>query len=161
MHYNPETGSITWKNKGKRLDGKEIGFKNEKGYIRVECEGTRLRAHRIAWYLYYGEEPPEQIDHINGCTSDNRICNLRLANQAQNCWNTSLSKANSSGVKGISFCKRKKKWLGRVGANRKVYRLGYYRKYEDAVLAVINARKKLHGEFANLAANIDINELAP
>ena len=158
LHYNPKTGSITWKNREKWLNGKEAGYANEKGYIRIMCRRITMRAHRIAWYLYYEEEPPEQIDHINGCASDNRICNLRLANQDQNLWNRKLSRNNSSGIKGVTFSKACNKWVARVAANKKTYYLGSFRELKEAAIAVSKSRKKLHGEFANFAASIEIDD---
>ena len=155
LHYNPETGSITWKNREKWLNGKEAGYASEEGYIRIMCRGVTMRAHRIAWYLYNGEEPLEQIDHINGCTSDNRICNLRLASRDQNSWNKKLQKNNSSGIKGITFNKARNKWMARIAANKKTYYLGYFIELKEAAIAVSKVRKKLHGEFANFAASID------
>jgi hypothetical protein len=160
LSYNPETGSITWKHNKTKMDGKEAGNINEKGYRRIKFNGIRLRAHRIAWYLYYGEDPPNEIDHINGCTSDNRICNLRLANQFQNAWNKKLSRLNTSGVKGVYFNKRHKKWYAKITANRKEYCLGFYIKFKDAVKAVLEGRKRLHMEFANFATKINIDEIA-
>jgi hypothetical protein len=158
FHYNPETGSVTWKNKGKRLNGKEAGNLDKNGYIRIECRGARLCAHRIAWYLYRGEDPPEQIDHINGCRSDNRICNLRLANYNQNLSNSKLSKRNSSGIKGVTFNKACNKWQAQISANNESYYLGCFSDLKEAAIVVSNARKILHGEFANFASRIEIDD---
>lgn len=149
LNYDPETGSITWKNKGKKINGKEAGYLNEKGYRRIIVNGVRLRAHRIAWYLYYGEEPLEEIDHINGCAYDNRICNLRLANRFQNAWNKKISRRNTSGMKGVCFHKYNKKWHARIDAYNKAYILGYFTEKKDAVDAVLKARKVLHQEYSN------------
>lgn len=43
----------------------------------------------------------EQIDHINGDTLDNRICNLRIVDNRTNCWNQAKRKTNKSGVTGV------------------------------------------------------------
>lgn len=59
-------------------------------------------AHRCAWLLEKGSEPPETIDHINGIRDDNRICNLRAASFAENVRNTVPKKNNKTGFKGVS-----------------------------------------------------------
>lgn len=43
-------------------------------------------AHRVVWYLHHGYWP-ENIDHINGIRTDNRICNLREVTHEENCQN--------------------------------------------------------------------------
>jgi hypothetical protein len=159
LEYNPETGALTWKKWGRKANGGVAGVLNEKGYRRIEFKGIKYRAHRIAWFLYYGEEPQNEIDHINGCKSDNRICNLRLADQFQNAWNKKISKLNKSGIKGVHFHGRHKKWVARIEANKKAYHLGYFDDLNKAAIAIIETRKQLHKEFANFATNLDLNEL--
>jgi hypothetical protein len=54
-----------------------------------------------------------QINHINGNTLDNRICNLRLSTTYQNqrfaSWST-----NTSGHKGVTFSVRDKTWIAQA-----------------------------------------------
>ena len=87
LSYDPETGLLYWKvSRGRVKAGSLAGnASHRRGYIAVRINGSRHYAHRIAWELYYGEPPTQTIDHINGDTSDNRICNLRDVNQRTNC----------------------------------------------------------------------------
>jgi len=47
----------------------------------------------------------EMVDHINLNRCDNRRCNLRICNYSQNKANSSVSKNNKLGVKGVSMKK--------------------------------------------------------
>ena len=76
--YNPTTGKFLKK-------GKEVGWRNTKGYVFITiAKGKVIRAHRLAWYKYYGTFPEKEIDHINGDRSDNRIENLREVSRTEN-----------------------------------------------------------------------------
>ena len=69
--YDPQTGKLY-------KFGKEIGTVDRKGYRMIHHKRRAIPAHRIAWALYYREDPaPHHIEHINGCTFDNRIDNLK------------------------------------------------------------------------------------
>ena len=59
--YNPETGLIYWKAKGKgRIKKKEAGTKLYSGYIGICVGKQRMQAHRLAWALFYGKTPQEK-----------------------------------------------------------------------------------------------------
>jgi hypothetical protein len=50
------------------------------------------------------------IDHINRVRNDNRIRNLRWVTPMENSNNSSISKANKTGIQGLSFDTRDKLW---------------------------------------------------
>jgi hypothetical protein len=104
-------------------------------------------AHRIAWLLYYGKWPKDQIDHINGDKSDNRIVNLREATNSQNGKNLKLSINNKTGVTGVAFDRQTQKWRAYIRVNFKMINLGRYMDFEDAVIARKSAEKKYFGEW--------------
>jgi hypothetical protein len=85
--YSPETGSLTWRVapcNGVQA-GDPAGCADGQGYVQVELNGRRLKAHRVAWALYNGADPgPLQVDHINRVRSDNRAANLRLVTPVGN-----------------------------------------------------------------------------
>ena len=119
------------------------------GYIVFSVQGKLQLAHRMAWLYVYGEIPTKNIDHINGIPSDNRISNLRLANQSQNTANSSLSKSNKSGYKGVFWRKDVCKWEAQIGVNYKCVKLGKFDSKEDAAKAYANAAQNYFGVFAN------------
>lgn len=92
------------------------------------------------------------IDHINGNTLDNRKINLRESNHSQNLCNRKIHKNNTSGYKGVSFCKhvKKKPWLAKICKDNETKKLGYYATKEEAALAYNKGALKYHGEYARL-----------
>jgi hypothetical protein len=139
MRYEPETGHIYWLALGKgRIKKKPAGTLLRSGYVGI-CVGVkRWQAHRLAWALHYGAWPSDQIDHINGVKTDNRICNLRQATNSQNGKNLGLSKANTSGVKGVSFEKYTARWKASIRVDGKNISLGRF----DSIAAAAEARKE-------------------
>lgn len=91
--YNPDTGNIYWNVNFKNIKkGKLAGTKSSGktgGYVTIEICGKAYKAHRIAWALYYGIFPDENltIDHIDRIRDNNRIINLRLVTIKENAQN--------------------------------------------------------------------------
>ena len=85
-----------------------------------------------------------QTDHINQNRLDNRRINLRMANNQQNAFNASLSKANTSGTKGVSWSNERKKWCAYIHFNNKAIPLGRFLDIKDAIFARKQAEKKYH-----------------
>lgn len=89
-------------------------------------------------------------DHVNGNKLDNRRLNLRLCSPSENQKNQKKNKANTSGFKGVSWDKERKKWAAYINANGRLYHLGRFSIKRVAAEAYDKAAKKLHGEFARL-----------
>jgi len=126
LHYNQETGDLTWKPRvvnvptdktwNKKWAGKKAGTINNTGtklYIRTALNNKRLYAHRIIFAMMF-DSNPEEIDHINGNGLDNRLCNLRAADRAENSKNIRIRDDNSSGTTGVSWDKSRSKWAVQV-----------------------------------------------
>jgi HNH endonuclease/AP2 domain len=134
--YDPDTGVIRWIAKGKgMIKKKAAGTLLHSGYLGICVGPKRWQAHRIAWALHHGTWPKDQIDHINGVKTDNRICNLREATNSQNGKNLGLSKANKSGVKGVSFENYTQRWKASIKVENKTISLGRFNSIEDAAIA--------------------------
>lgn len=127
LTYNPDTGIFTRNTPGKS----KVGSKANGGYIKIYVLGNEYRAHRLAWLYTTGKWPKDQLDHINGDPTDNRICNLREADNALNRRNQKLRKDNASGVVGVSFDTRSGKWDARVAGKC----LGLFTSIDDAIAA--------------------------
>ena len=54
---------------------------------------------------------------------------------------------NKTGIKGVSFCKKRNKYVAQIGFKGKVYGLGRYNDIQDAIEARKIAEQKLFGEF--------------
>ena len=151
FHYNSETGIFTRikKTSNNSKINKPLICKAKAGYIVFFVEKKLRLAHRMAWLYVYGKLPDKNIDHINGIRNDNRISNLRLANQSQNTANSYLSKSNTSGYKGVVWRKELNKWEAQIGVNYKCIKLGKFDLIEDAAKAYSNAANKYFDVFAN------------
>lgn len=91
------------------------------------------------------------VDHINGNGLDNRLENLRLVTPSQNTMNSKKTqKLKTSKYKGVSFCKREKKWRLQVVKNNKVVARGYFNTEIEAAKAYNKAAQELFGEYAKL-----------
>lgn len=146
--YNPETGLIYWKAKGKgRIKKKEAGTLLHSGYIGICIGNRRVQAHRIAWTLFHGTKPKNQIDHINGIKTDNKIKNLREASNSQNGKNLKLSKANKSGIKGVCFEKYTNLYKAYIRVDGKMLSLGRYKTLQEAEAIRKQAEIKHFGEW--------------
>jgi len=149
LAYEPKTGSFSWKaNVANVKAGSKAGSKNALGYLLVRIDKCQVYAHRLAWFYVYGVWPDQQVDHINGVRDDNSIGNLRLASQSQNSCNGALRSTNTSGYRGVSWSKDKKKWVSRIVKDRKQHVLGYFASKEEAYYAYLKAARELHGEYA-------------
>lgn len=146
LDYDRETGVFKWKQKtGKKVVvGSVAGCKSAEGYTIIRVDNYLVTAHRLAWLYVYGSMPNGSIDHVNRDRADNRIENLRLCSAAENAQNCKISKANKSGVKGVYFNKRSKKWAAQIMVQRKVIHLGLYESIEEAAAARSAADEKYH-----------------
>ena len=152
LKYNPEDGSIIRikKASSNAKVGDTAGSIKDNGYAAIKLNKKRFLAHRVAWAIYYGEWPSKCLDHINGIRNDNRISNLRECTPMENSWNRRKSKNNTSGISGIYFNKRMKKWCVGIRSNKKHKYLGSFSDFQDAKKIALNARNSFHGEFASI-----------
>ena len=141
-------GSLYWKvRRGGANVGNKVGCANGEGYLAVGINYKKYLVHRIIWAMH-GRKPVAVIDHINSNKLDNRIENLRAADHVINTRNAKLRKDSTSGIKGVSWCKREKKWAGQIWHQGRLYRAGYFKDKEECACAVRKLREALHGEFA-------------
>lgn len=108
-----------------------------------------VRAHRIAWFLTYGEWP-ETIDHISGDGSDNRLCNLRAASNPENAKNRRPRFGKQKGFISNTPRQGKPRYQARIQDNGKIHYLGTFDSKEEAARQYDQAALRLHGEFARL-----------
>jgi len=147
--FDYKDGNLIWKiAKSRRVKAGDIaGSLNEYGYIMIGFNGSVYRAHRLI-YFYHNGYFPLFIDHIDGNKSNNKIENLRSVTISQNAMNQKISTRNSSGVKGVMWHKRDKKWVVQLKVNSKCHSFGYYDDKELAELVAMEATNKLHKQFS-------------
>lgn len=88
------------------------------------------------------------VDHINHNRLDNRISNLRICTQQENCMNSGQRYGTSSGVTGVSWYAQRNKWEAYINISGKRVKLGYFKTKEEAIEARRQAEIEYYGEFA-------------
>lgn len=135
LDYNPKTGIFTWiVDRTKTAKTGVVAGSNNNGYIQISVDGILHRAHRLVWLYTHGYLPENEVDHINRNRSDNRITNLRHVSRKCNSHNCKVSDKNSSGVAGISWDNKNKKWVAQIYSGKQ-YNLGRFKEKLDAVFA--------------------------
>lgn len=148
LDYDKATGVLRWKTG--RCIGKVAGCPALSGHLTVRINYSLYLVHRLVWLIVTGEWPPLTIDHKDTDATNNRFENLRLSTQVQNSGNSRLSRRNTSGFKGVSWCKSKGKWEAYIGSGGgKIKHLGRFNRPEDAHAAYCDAAKEKFGEFFN------------
>ena len=148
FRYNKITGDLSWRlDKGRAKAGHIVKTVTTKGYLIVGFNGKRYKVHRVAWLLTFKEFPPEQIDHINGVTSDNRLINLRAATNTQNHQHGRVRSDTPTSVKGISWVKARGNWECYIHVGKKI-NLGQFAEWWDALCARKSAENQ-YNWFAN------------
>lgn len=110
--------------------------------------GDRLHAlHRVIAERAGMQIDGLEVDHADGNKLNCRRSNLRPATRAQNCCNKGASSRSTSGVKGVSWSAKSRKWGAWIGAGGKSYGLGLFETKEEATEAYRKASEELHGEF--------------
>lgn len=160
--YDPDTGILRWRHRplshfatlracniwNTRLAGEEAGFMHPSGHRMVKLTASNFLVHRVVWKLVYNVEPSPELDHRNVIASDNRLGNLRVATTQENRCNVATRSDNTSGLKGVSWCRWKQKWMARIHVNgRRVY-LGCFDDPLAAYQVYCEASRNLHGEFS-------------
>lgn len=166
LSYNPETGKLSWKkrpsNHFKNLrseNGFDTRFTDKeitsvlRGYVRFELDSSSFYGHRIAWKLFTGKDPVNDIDHINGNTLDNRIINLRECTHTQNMRNQGIRKTNTTGYKGVTvhtFKSGNSRFKATIRNEGKYVHLGLFDTALEASMAYIKAVELFRGEFGRV-----------
>lgn len=103
--------------------------------------GTYL--HRLIAQRAYGNIPiKKEVDHINGCSLDNRRSNLRIVTRSENQKNGKKRVDNRSGVAGVCWQKGNGKWRARINSQGIYIDLGCYDTLEEAKSARLEAEAK-------------------
>lgn len=168
LQYDPETGKLFWRQRplemfpceqaGNTWNSKHAGIEafitpDSKGYMTGKIFDRRYKAHRVIWVMVNDEWPRNQIDHINGNRTDNRIANLRHVTSQENARNSKRSKRNTTGVSGVSYRPLAKVYVAQIRVNKKSLYLGAYSDLDDARKARKMAERKYgfhpnHGRFS-------------
>ena len=144
LHYCPETGVFTWRVSTSNVKGGDVaGYKRPDGRIDIRVLDGLHKAHRLAWLYVHGAWPAGQIDHIDGCPSNNALANLRDVSPSVNQQNQRRPRShNTQGFLGVS--RNGKGWMARIVVDGKVRHLGTFQTPESAHIAYLETKRRLH-----------------
>lgn len=118
------------------------------GYDQLSCtKGQYVRKyfHRVITNC------PEDmvVDHINGNSLDNRLCNLRICSRKENQSNLRPHTTRASELpKGVYYEKRSGRYYAKIVVNYEQINLGTFLTQELAHAARLEAERLYQGEFA-------------
>jgi hypothetical protein len=140
-----------------------LGIGAKDGYAIVDAKNSKLDKHK--WSLSKRGYPvafmdntltnihhcvvgkPETgkvVDHINRDKLDNRVANLRIVTQQENTRNSGMFNTNTSGVRGVTYDKRTKKWIAQAFYDKKLVFGGRHETIKEAA----QARKEIDEKHA-------------
>ena len=101
------------------------------------------------------------VDHIDRDKINNRKNNLRICRQYENSINRSIQSNNTSGIVGVNWDSRVKKWRAYIGYDKQSVELGHFNNIEDAIEARFKAEREHHKEYSpeNLYSNNILNKI--
>ena len=106
-------------------------YKGTNGYAQAggsESGFGLIRMHQ----LLLGKHPGMHIDHINRNKLDNRRTNLRVVTASENIFNQGPDRRNKTGIRGVYYLERIKRYWAYINILGKRKNLGYYKTLEEA-----------------------------
>lgn len=162
VRYEPETGRLFWRTRtpemfkigrinreklceqwNRQNAGKEAFIQVTRGGYRSGWIKANYKAHRVAFAIFYGRWPGGEVDHINGDRADNRINNLRDVPKSENARNVGVGVRNTSGIMGVTWNKRSRRWSAQIFKGGKMTILGRFETIEEAARVRSAAEREL------------------
>ncbi len=116
---------------------------NGSGYLGASINNANVMAH----HLIIGF-PPEGyvIDHIDRNRNNNRRNNLRFLTISQNAMNSLLCSNNTSGFRGVTWDKNRKKWKAAIRHFDKTLNIGRFPTAIEAAIAYDRKAFEIFGD---------------
>ncbi len=149
--FQYKNGKLYWKSSnGSMKVGSQVGcitatIKGSKGYYATRIKGRRIYLHKIVFFMFHNYIP-KRIRFLDGNTLNYSIENLKDCTSSEILFRAKIRNDNTSGYKGISWSKRRNKWVGWISKDKKKTWLGYFDSKNKAYQAYINKSIELYGE---------------
>ena len=149
FEYDPTDGWFVYRiTRGPRAQiGTLAGSFDKDGYVVIQIDGAKYKAHRLAFLYMTGNWPENEVDHKDGTPWNNAWENLREATRNHNVVNSNRP-AGESGFRGVKFDYRSHSWRARIGYGGDRQYLGPFSTAEEAYSAYLAAAENIHGDFA-------------
>jgi len=163
--YDPETGTLIWKNRPKNHFSTEQGWKlfnktwpgvsvnsqsrvGKRLYPVIKLNKSCRLMHRLVWNWNFGSIPSDMdVDHKNRDKKDNRLSNLRLSSFSESSRNRIIRKSKNLDMPvGVHF--RCGSYYPRIFVNKKRLHLGCFPTAEAAFEAYQAAAREHFREFS-------------
>lgn len=145
LSYDPLTGVLVWRiSQGKAVAGQQAGTETPAGYLSICIDGLRFPAHRLAWFIHFGEWPHDRLDHEDRNGLHNWIKNLRPCDAAENAQNLRMLKRNKTGFTGVSVRKVTGQFRADICYRQRRVTIGYFATAEEASAAYKAEKARLH-----------------
>lgn len=156
IHYDPDTGIFTWKERDIKWFSEErywktwnSNFSNKiagnihlettgNKYERILIFGKQYQSHRLSFLYIEGHfpmEPKKFIDHIDGNGLNNKWENLRKVTAKENSRNRKRDKDNLTGQTGVSINNEGTRFYANIHGNNGIEFLGSFKTLEEAIIA--------------------------
>jgi hypothetical protein len=133
--------------------GKRAGYIDKRtGYSFIQIGLVEYLEHNLVWFYFKGTLPPAghaiEIDHKDRNPGNNHPDNLRWSTRSQNSANSKLRKSSKTGYRGVSFSKKRGKYVAQACKDGKAKWLGYHDTALKAAKVAAAYRDQVFGEFA-------------
>lgn len=140
-------GQLFWNAKRKGRKRSQAGYQSKAGYTQIRIDGKLFYLHRLVW-IYHNGDAINEIDHIDGNPTNNKIENLRNVAHNVNLMNAKFRSNNTSGYRGVT--KSRGKWAASIQVDKKKINLGVFATPELASEAYKRAALEHYGNFVKL-----------
>jgi hypothetical protein len=145
LSYDASTGVFTWVKPPTPVvkAGMVAGALQKTKYLRFMIDGRQYFAHRLAWLYVHGSFPANQIDHMDGDKTNNRIENLRDVSATLNEQNKIAARVDSKS-RLIGASPYRNRWRAQIRINGAIKYLGLFDTAEKAHQAYLAEKEKSH-----------------
>lgn len=154
--YDPASGILT-----RLSDGRTRWAIGSAGYEVISVGGQCILKHRLILQLVSGNiETADQVDHINGIKSDNRLANLRVVSARENSWNKGRQRRNRHGFAGVKKDETTGRFKASITTSGRSVHLGTFDTAQEAGAAYAQAAHKQRGQYACDSRRANIARMA-